>query len=130
MSAGRIGGVSFIYHATAADLAHIYRVPIGTIYRWASEDQWRRTRTAHPVRYNAHDAQASYDRRRRKESQVEIRPQQNGGAVVVIDLHEGTYKIPFGPGEWETFVARVKAGEFDRAGSLDKALTSGEEYEL
>lgn len=48
---------------TAADLAAIYGVPVGTIYAWASLDKWRRTRTR-PKRYDIYDAQASYDRRR------------------------------------------------------------------
>jgi len=49
---------------TPAELAQIYRVPIGTIYRWASEDGWRRVRRGRAVRYHGGDAQRSHDRRR------------------------------------------------------------------
>lgn len=47
-----------------AELARIYRVPVGTIYRWASEDRWRRVRRGRAVRYHGADAQNSYDQRR------------------------------------------------------------------
>jgi hypothetical protein len=50
-------------YATAADLARIYRVALGTIYRWASEDGWKRT-PVRPIRYHRGDAQRSYDRRK------------------------------------------------------------------
>jgi hypothetical protein len=53
--------------ATAQDLAHIYSVPLGTIWRWASLDRWGRTKYARPVRYSWADADASF-RRYRKES--------------------------------------------------------------
>lgn len=46
----------------ASDLAHIYHVATGTIYRWASQDRWRRTRYR-PIRYHMDDAQASWARR-------------------------------------------------------------------
>jgi len=49
---------------TAAELAKLYRVPTGTIYRWASEDKWRRSRRGQQVRYHGGDAQRSFDRRR------------------------------------------------------------------
>jgi hypothetical protein len=49
-------------YATAADLAHIYQVARGTIWAWASQDKWRRTRTR-PVRYSRADAEASWQRR-------------------------------------------------------------------
>jgi hypothetical protein len=48
---------------TAADLAAVYQIPVGTIYGWASTDKWRRT-TTRPKRYLLDDAQASYERRR------------------------------------------------------------------
>jgi len=48
----------------AAELARLYRVPVGTIYRWASEDNWRRMRRGQQVRYHGGDAQQSFDRRR------------------------------------------------------------------
>lgn len=51
--------------ATAADLALTYKVPIGTIYRWASLDGWRRSNPKHrPVTYNRDDAEKSYRERR------------------------------------------------------------------
>jgi uncharacterized protein YjcR len=49
-------------YLSAADLAHIYRVTTSTIYKWASEDKWRRTRYR-PVRYHMDDAQASWAKR-------------------------------------------------------------------
>lgn len=49
--------------ATAADLAQLYGVSKGTIYAWASQDHWRRTRNW-PKKYNWADAQDSYERRR------------------------------------------------------------------
>ncbi|GGV34120.1 hypothetical protein GCM10010182_67470 [Actinomadura cremea] len=49
-------------YATATDLARIYGVALGTIYRWASQDQWDRTRYR-PIRYRHSDAERSYLRR-------------------------------------------------------------------
>ena len=49
-------------YGTARDIARIYDVPLGTVYRWASEDQWRRT-TNRPTRYHWDDVEASRDRR-------------------------------------------------------------------
>jgi hypothetical protein len=51
-------------YLTASDLAGIYRVSLETIYRWASQDNWR-TKTTRPRKYHLEDAQASYDRRRK-----------------------------------------------------------------
>ncbi|MFI9558856.1 HNH endonuclease signature motif containing protein [Nonomuraea endophytica] len=49
---------------TARFYALIYRVPVGTIYRWASEDGWRRTDPARrPVRYHPDDVDQSFVRR-------------------------------------------------------------------
>lgn len=50
-------------NATAAVIASVLHVPIGTIHRWASEDQWRRI-PGRPTRYSYTDASASYTRRR------------------------------------------------------------------
>jgi uncharacterized protein YjcR len=47
-------------YLTASDLARIYRVSLETIYRWASQDNWR-TKTTRPRKYHLEDAQASYD---------------------------------------------------------------------
>lgn len=50
---------------TASDLARIFGVAVGTIYCWASEDDWRRSDLRiRPVRYNLEDARRSYQRRR------------------------------------------------------------------
>jgi len=54
-------------YLTASDLARLYRVALGTIYSWASRDNWRRTETW-PRKYHLEDAQASYDRRRGHEA--------------------------------------------------------------
>jgi hypothetical protein len=52
-------------YATAADLAHLYGIPIGTISRWASEHHWDRTDPRHrPVRYNRDDADTTYRQQR------------------------------------------------------------------
>lgn len=51
---------------TAADLARLFRVAIGTVYCWASEDDWRRSDPrVRPVRYHLEDARRSYESRRR-----------------------------------------------------------------
>lgn len=47
---------------TAADLAHIFHLSTGSIYRMASQDHWRRTRYR-PVRYHMDDARTSYTTR-------------------------------------------------------------------
>lgn len=49
-------------YLSAADLATLLRVPKGTIYRWAHEDQWPRT-SGPPVRYLASEAEHSQERR-------------------------------------------------------------------
>jgi hypothetical protein len=52
-------------YGTAGYYARIYHVPLGTIYRWASTDGWRRTPAARrPVRYHPDDADRSYQRYR------------------------------------------------------------------
>ena len=51
-------------YLTAADIARIYRVPRGTVWRWAHEDGWRRTRLR-PVRYHMDDVHTTYTKRRR-----------------------------------------------------------------
>ena len=48
--------------ATAADLARLYGVSKGTIYAWASQDHWRRTRR-NPKKYHWEDAQTTYEKR-------------------------------------------------------------------
>lgn len=48
---------------TAAQISHLYRVPIGTVHRWAHEDDWRRD-DLRPRHYHSDDAQGSYDRNR------------------------------------------------------------------
>lgn len=48
---------------TAAQLSELLRVPIGTVWRWAHEDEWRRV-DRRPRRYHHDDAQKSYDSRR------------------------------------------------------------------
>jgi hypothetical protein len=46
---------------SAKDLSALWRIPIGTIYRWAHEDHWRRT--SRPVRYHAGDAERGRQKR-------------------------------------------------------------------
>lgn len=47
---------------TAQDLADLWEIPVGTVWRWASEDSWPRTRT-HPRRYDPEAADESRLRR-------------------------------------------------------------------
>lgn len=47
---------------TAAQLHDMLKVPVGTIYRWASEDEWPRT-GGRPVYYSARAAVQSHARR-------------------------------------------------------------------
>lgn len=55
---------------TAAQLSQIHRVPVGTVWRWAAEDDWRRvadtTERGKRTRYHAEDAQRTYDRHQAK----------------------------------------------------------------
>lgn len=44
---------------TAAQLSQLFRIPIGTLQRWASEDKWRRL-DGRPVRYHADDFERSH----------------------------------------------------------------------
>jgi hypothetical protein len=49
---------------TAAEVSAIYRIPLGTVYRLASTDGWRRTVDRRwPVLYNADDVDATMTRR-------------------------------------------------------------------
>ena len=54
---------------TATELSRFFHTPIGTIYRWASEDRWPRT-SSRPVRYSMHAATVSATRRRRTPSSL------------------------------------------------------------
>lgn len=49
---------------TLAQISQLLRTPVGTLKRWAHEDEWRRV-PGRPTRYHADDAQASYERRPR-----------------------------------------------------------------
>lgn len=54
---------------TAAQFAEMYRVKVGTIHRWASEDDWPRSNNKHrPVRYSVLAAEASVRTRREEKS--------------------------------------------------------------
>lgn len=52
---------------TARQASRLYNVQLGTIYAWASRDNWRRTPhrqgSVRPIEYCWEDAQASYERR-------------------------------------------------------------------
>jgi hypothetical protein len=49
---------------TAFDIAAVLRVPVHTVWRWASEDEWRRSDLRiRPILYRTDDAWASYQRR-------------------------------------------------------------------
>jgi hypothetical protein len=48
---------------TAAEVSSIYRVPLGTVYRLASTDGWRRSTDGKwPVLYNGDDVEATMHR--------------------------------------------------------------------
>lgn len=49
---------------TAEHFADVFKVSVGTIYRWASEDGWPRTSIKRrPVRYSVLAAEQSWARR-------------------------------------------------------------------
>jgi len=53
-----------IRYLTAAEVATLYRRPIGTVYRIASTDRWRRSGDGRkPTLYDATDVNASMARR-------------------------------------------------------------------
>lgn len=55
---------------TAKELADLHHVAVGTIYRWASEDQWPRRNRARPVLYSAFAAEQSATRRRQNSGRL------------------------------------------------------------
>lgn len=59
---------------TTAQVSELLRVPSGTVRRWAVEDGWRRVdRTdRHATRWNADDAQATFERRRYAPSRSDV----------------------------------------------------------
>lgn len=49
---------------TAAEVSATYRVPLGTVYRLASEDKWRRSVDRKwPMLYNGDDVEETMTRR-------------------------------------------------------------------
>lgn len=46
-------------YLTASEAATLYRRPLGTIYRLASTDHWRRCDNQRPTLYDASDVDAS-----------------------------------------------------------------------
>lgn len=48
---------------TGPQLSTLWRVPLGTVKRWAHEDSWPRTSTR-PTRYDPDAAQRTYENRR------------------------------------------------------------------
>ena len=52
---------------TARQASRLYGVQLGTVYAWASQDNWRRTPhkrgSIRPIEYCWEDAQASYEKR-------------------------------------------------------------------
>lgn len=49
---------------STADAAKVFRVPVGTLRRWAHEDGWTPHGTPRWRRWELDQVQASYDRRR------------------------------------------------------------------
>lgn len=49
-----------------AMVARHYRVAIGTVYRWASEDKWTRHGTPRRQKWDLEEAQCSYEKRRQE----------------------------------------------------------------
>ncbi len=52
-----------IRYLTAHEIAALYRRPVATVYRLASEDQWRRVPDKiRPVLYNSEDVERTFTR--------------------------------------------------------------------
>lgn len=49
-------------YLTATEVATLYRRPLGSVYRMASADRWRRADNRRPTLYNATDVDASMHR--------------------------------------------------------------------
>lgn len=50
-------------YLTAHEIASLYRRPVGTVYRLASENHWRRVPDKRrPVLYNSEDVEATFRR--------------------------------------------------------------------
>lgn len=60
-SQAEAGGV--IRYLTAGEIARLFHRPIGTVYRLASEDKWRRVPDGlRPVLYHAEDVELTFAR--------------------------------------------------------------------
>lgn len=49
---------------TSAEAAQLLRVPVGTLHRWAHEDNWRKFGARRSRHWNLAEVQDAYDRRR------------------------------------------------------------------
>lgn len=56
--------------ASAGDIAVHFRIPVGTIRRWAHEDGWQPHGTRRTRQWDLRDAQDSYDRRHTAKDQA------------------------------------------------------------
>jgi uncharacterized protein YjcR len=50
-------------YGTAEEIAAWLAIPVRTVHRWASEDQWKRDNSRRPVLYNCASAANAYARR-------------------------------------------------------------------
>lgn len=55
---------------TPAEASHLFKVAVGTLHRWAHEDQWRKFGARRTRHWNLADVQDAYDRRRGDASQA------------------------------------------------------------
>lgn len=95
-------------YLSASDLAAIWRIPIGSVYRMASEDGWRRTRYR-PVRYHMDDAHASYTKRRKA---TEMTPDEGRLVRELIDADEALREAMYNSdleAAWAKETARYRA---------------------
>jgi hypothetical protein len=66
---GRTTDDAVIRTMTATEVAAAYRLPLGTVYRLASEDDWGRTLDGRrPVLYRAEDVEGTMTRRESEEA--------------------------------------------------------------
>lgn len=55
---------------TPAEAAHLLKVAIGTLYRWAHEDKWRKFGARRTRHWKLDEVQDAYDRRRGEPAKI------------------------------------------------------------
>jgi hypothetical protein len=59
-----IGTATTTRWLSAADISRLWDIPTGSVYRLASEQQWRRHNQAHRTYYHAGDVMQTFDQRK------------------------------------------------------------------